>query len=162
MVNSSRRAGPQVSAAAGESGEPPLRRGPLIEVAGLRKEYDPAVVALDGVSFRVEPGEWIAVMGPSGSGKTTLLNILGCLDSPTAGTVMIAGTDIARLSHGERTRFRAERVGFIFQQFHLIPYRTALENVLMAQYFHSMTDEQQARRALERVGLAARLDHLPS
>ena len=160
MVNSAGL--PQVSPAAGERGESPLHRAPLIEAAGLRKEYGPAVVALDGISFRVEPGEWVAVMGPSGSGKTTLLNILGCLDSPTAGTVTIAGTDISRLSHGERTRFRAERVGFIFQQFHLIPYLTALENVLMAQYFHSMTDEQQARLALQRVGLAARLDHLPS
>jgi putative ABC transport system ATP-binding protein len=160
MVNSAGL--PQVSSAAGERGESPSRRAPLIEAMGLRKEYGPTVVALDGISFRVEPGEWVAVMGPSGSGKTTLLNILGCLDSPTSGAVTIAGTDISRLSHSERTRFRAERVGFVFQQFHLIPYLTALENVLMAQYFHSMTDEQQARRALERVGLAARLDHQPS
>ncbi len=134
----------------------------LIAVEGLRKEYGPSVVALDGVSFRVEAGEWLAVMGPSGSGKTTLLNILGCLDSPSSGQVVIAGTDVARLSPGERTRFRAERVGFIFQQFHLIPYLSALENVLLAQYFHSMTDEGEARRALERVGLGPRLHHLPS
>ena len=128
----------------------------------MRKEYGPSVVALDDLSFRVESGEWLAVMGPSGSGKTTLLNILGCLDSPTSGQVAIAGTDVARLGPAERTRFRAERVGFIFQQFHLIPYLSALENVLMAQYFHSMTDEAEARRALERVGLGPRLHHLPS
>ena len=146
----------------GEKGETFPARSPLIEMAGLRKEYGPGVVALDGVSFHVGAGEWVAVMGPSGSGKTTLLNILGCLDSPTSGTVTIAGTDLSRLSHSERTRFRAERVGFIFQQFHLIPYLTALENVLLAQYFHSMIDEGQALRALERVGLAARLAHLPS
>ena len=101
-------------------------------------------------------------MGPSGSGKTTLLNILGCLDSPTSGVVQIAGTDVGRLSPADRTRFRAEQVGFIFQQFHLIPYLSALENVLMAQYFHSITDEAEARRALERVGLGPRLHHLPS
>ena len=140
----------------------PALISPLISIAGLRKEYGSSVVALDDLSFRVESGEWLAVMGPSGSGKTTLLNILGCLDSPTSGQVAIAGTDVARLGPAERRRFRAERVGFIFQQFHLIPYLSALENVLMAQYFHSMTDEAEARRALERVGLGPRLHHLPS
>ena len=134
----------------------------LIAIENLRKAYGPSVVALDGISFAVESGEWLAVMGPSGSGKTTLLNILGCLDSPTSGLVQIAGTDAGRLSPAERTRFRAEQVGFIFQQFHLIPYLSALENVLMAQYFHSMTDESEARRALERVGLGPRMHHLPS
>jgi putative ABC transport system ATP-binding protein len=134
----------------------------LITIENLRKAYGPSVVALDGISFAVESGEWLAVMGPSGSGKTTLLNILGCLDSPTSGLVQIAGTDAGRLSPAERTRFRAEQVGFIFQQFHLIPYLSALENVLMAQYFHSMTDESEARRALERVGLGPRMHHLPS
>src|SRR3990170_3474095 len=93
--------------------------GPLIEVAGLGKHYGPTVAALDQVSLTVRAGEWIAVMGPSGSGKSTLLNILGCLDSPTVGQVLIAGTDVSRLSPGERTRFRAEKVGFVFQQFHL-------------------------------------------
>ncbi len=137
-------------------------RCPLIEVVALRKEYGARVVALDEIGLTVERGEWIAVMGPSGSGKTTLLNILGCLDLPTSGQVRIAGTDVARLNHKERTRFRAEQVGFIFQQFHLIPYLTALENVMMAQYFHSMTDTAEAQQALERVGLASRLHHLPS
>ena len=149
-------------AADGVKGNGSSSGSPLIEVAGLRKEYGPSVVALDGISLRVEAGEWVAVMGPSGSGKTTLLNILGCLDSPTAGQAVIAGTDVSRLSHSERTRFRAEQVGFVFQQFHLIPYLSALENVLMAQFFHSMTDEGQARQALERVGLGNRLQHLPS
>ena len=134
----------------------------LISIENLRKEYGPSVVALDGISFAVESGEWLAVMGPSGSGKTTLLNILGCLDSPTSGLVQIAGTDVGLLSPADRTHFRAEQVGFIFQQFHLIPYLCALENVLMAQYFHSITDEAEACRALERVGLGPRLHHLPS
>ena len=149
-------------AASGVKGNGSSSDSALIEIAALRKEYGPSVVALDGVSLRVQAGEWVAVMGPSGSGKTTLLNILGCLDSPTSGQVLIAGTDVSRLSHSERTRFRAEQVGFIFQQFHLIPYLSALENVLMAQFFHSMTDEGQARQALERVGIGDRLQHLPS
>ncbi len=132
----------------------------LIEVEGLRKTYG-AVTALDDVSFRVRAGEWLAVMGPSGSGKTTLLNILGCLDSPASGRALIDGTDVSTLSGAELARFRARKVGFVFQQFHLVPYLTALENVMLAQYFHSMTDEQEAVEALERVGLAGRARHLP-
>ena len=135
---------------------------PLIEVTELSKHYGPEVAALDHVDLMVERGEWLAVMGPSGSGKSTLLNILGCLDRPTAGEVRIAGTDISRLSKQELNRFRAEQVGFIFQQFHLIPYLTAVENVLLAQYFHSLTDYDQALGMLSRVGLAHRAHHLPS
>ncbi len=134
----------------------------LIELENVAKVYSGSVRALDGVSFRVAAGEWVAIMGPSGSGKTTLLNLLGCLDQPTSGVVRIGGTDIGKLSRHELTRFRAETAGFIFQQYHLIPYLTALENVMMAQYFHSLTDEAEARRALEKVGLADRADHLPS
>src|ERR1017187_2326178 len=89
---------------------------PLIEVEELRKEYGPAMVALNGVSLTANPGEWIAVMGPSGSGKTTLLNILGGLDSPTAGKVVIAGTELSHLSKKDLTRFRAETVGCVFQE----------------------------------------------
>jgi putative ABC transport system ATP-binding protein len=133
---------------------------PVVEIDNLLKEFD-GVRALDGVSFSVEPGEWIAIMGPSGSGKTTLINILGGLDTPTSGRALVDGTDVARLDEGGLTRFRAEKIGFIFQQFHLVPYLTALENVMLAQYFHSSTDESEARRALERVGLADRVTHLP-
>ena len=135
---------------------------PLIEVEGLRKKYGPAVIALDDISLTVNAGEWIAVMGPSGSGKTTLLNILGGLDVPTAGRVVVAGSDLSHRSKKELTRFRAEMVGFVFQQFHLIPYLTALENVMMAQYVHSMTDEKEALELLKRVGLTHRARHLPS
>src|SRR5437879_3019796 len=120
------------------------------------------VKALDEISFTAEAGEWIAIMGPSGSGKTTLLNILGCLDQPTSGSVRIGSTDISKLSRAALVRFRAETVGLIFQQYHLIPHLTALENVMLAQYFHSMTDEAEARRMLEHVGLTARASHLPS
>ncbi|PYV69115.1 MAG: ABC transporter ATP-binding protein, partial [Acidobacteria bacterium] len=118
--------------------------------------------ALDDFSLRVEPGEWIAVMGPSGSGKSTLVNLVGCLDSPTSGEIILDGRNVAGLSANELTRVRAEKIGFIFQQFHLIPYLTAVENVMLAQYFHSMTDEQEALEALARVGLRERADHLPA
>jgi len=120
------------------------------------------VRALDDVSFRVNAGEWIAIMGPSGSGKTTLINILGGLDTPTAGRAIVDGTDVARLDEAGLTRFRAEKIGFIFQQFHLVPYLTAVENVMLAQYFHSTTDEKEAQQALERVGLGDRIEHLPT
>ncbi len=137
----------------------------LIHLRGLTREYASragAVRALDNISLTIERGEWVAVMGPSGSGKSTLVNILGCLDQPTSGSVRIAGTDVHQLSRQELDRFRAETIGFIFQQFHLIPYLTALENILLAQYFHSMTDEDEAQRALASVGLADRASHLPS
>jgi putative ABC transport system ATP-binding protein len=133
----------------------------LVEIENLRKEFG-NVRALDGVSFNVEAGEWIAIMGPSGSGKTTLINILGGLETPTSGRAIVDGTDVARLDEAGLTRFRAEKIGFVFQQFYLVPYLTALENVMLAQYFHSTTDEREARAWLERVGLGDRLDHLPS
>ena len=134
----------------------------FIAVKDLDKKYGDAVEALRGVTFSVEKGEWIAVMGPSGSGKSTLLNILGCLDSPTSGSVSIDGCELASLRSSELARFRAEKVGFIFQQFHLVPYLTAVENVMLAQYFHSLADEREAAEALRLVGLADRLRHLPS
>lgn len=120
------------------------------------------VRALDEVSLSVSAGEWLAVMGPSGSGKSTMVNLAGCLDRPTSGEVLIAGQNTGALSEAELTRFRAEKVGFVFQQFHLIPYLSSLENVMLAQYFHSMTDEREAMAALERVGLRDRAHHLPS
>ena len=133
----------------------------LVQIENLHKNFG-NVCALDGVSFHVEEGEWIAIMGPSGSGKTTLINILGGLDSPTSGQAVVDGTDVARLDEAGLTRFRAEKIGFIFQQFHLVPYLTALENVMLAQYFHSTTNEDEARKALERVGLADRIEHVPA
>src|SRR5277367_4549612 len=134
--------------------------GRLVQVDGLTKQFG-GVRAIDGLSFEVEAGEWIAIMGPSGSGKTTLINILGGLDTPTSGRAMVEDVDVARLDEGGLTRYRADKVGFIFQQFHLVPYLSALENVMLAQYFHSVADEGQAREALKRVGLGDRLTHLP-
>src|SRR5438874_10093260 len=101
-------------------------------------------------------------MGPSGSGKTTLINILGGLDTLTSGRVVVDGVDLAKLDENDLVRYRAEKVGFVFQQFHLVPYLTSLENVMLAQYFHSVTDEKEAQEALKRVGLSDRLTHLPA
>ncbi len=135
---------------------------PFINAEKLSREYGNSVAALRDVSFSVDKGEWIAVMGPSGSGKSTLMNILGGLDVPTSGSVKVEGQELGDLSAMEVARFRAEKIGFVFQQFHLVPYLTALENVMLAQYFHSLADEAEAREALARVGLGSRMDHLPS
>ncbi|MFZ0820018.1 MAG: ATP-binding cassette domain-containing protein [Candidatus Acidiferrales bacterium] len=134
---------------------------PLVEISNLGKQFGD-VRALDDVTFEVAAGEWIAIMGPSGSGKTTLINILGGLDRPTSGIARVDGLDVGTLGENELTRYRAEKIGFVFQQYHLVPYLTALENVMLAQYFHSITDEGEATRALERVGLSHRLRHLPA
>ena len=132
-----------------------------VRIDSLVKEYG-TLRALDGISFHIQAGEWVALMGPSGSGKTTLINILGGLDTLTSGHVVVDGVDLANLGENELVRYRAEKIGFVFQQFHLVPYLNALENVMLAQYFHSVTDEDQAREALKRVGLGHRLTHLPS
>ena len=118
--------------------------------------------ALDDFTLRVDPGEWIAVMGPSGSGKSTLVNLIGCLDRPSSGEILLDGENVATLGRNELNRVRAEKIGFVFQQFHLIPYLSAVENVMLAQYFHSMTDDREALEALERVGLKDRAHHLPA
>jgi putative ABC transport system ATP-binding protein len=134
----------------------------FIEINRLTKTYGSSLNALHDVSFSVERGEWIAVKGPSGSGKSTLLNILGGLDAPSSGEVRIDGEDITRLTQASLARLRAEKIGFVFQQFHLVPYLTALENVMLAQYFHSLVDESEAAEALRRVGMGQRTNHLPS
>ena len=134
---------------------------PQVIVESLIKQYG-TMRALDGLSFGVDAGEWVALMGPSGSGKTTLINILGGLDTPTSGRVVVDNVDLAKPTESQLVRYRAEKVGFVFQQFHLVPYLSALENVMLAQYFHSVADENQAAEALRRVGLGDRLSHLPA
>ncbi|MBI2569018.1 MAG: ABC transporter ATP-binding protein [Candidatus Schekmanbacteria bacterium] len=133
----------------------------VICLENVVKQYG-EVRALDGVNLTVERGEWLAIMGPSGSGKTTLLNLLGCLDVPTSGNVIIDGRKVAGLDTDGLTALRRETIGSIFQQFHLVPYLSALENVMLAQYFHSMADAAEAARALEAVGMGERLHHKPS
>lgn len=133
---------------------------PVIQTVHLSKRFG-AVTALDDVNITVARGEFVAIMGSSGSGKTTLMNILTCLDTPTEGKVLLNGTDAAALDDEARRTFRARTIGLVFQQFHLLPYLTACENVMLAQYYHSVTDKTAALAALERVGLAHRSDHLP-
>ena len=134
----------------------------LVSMSELTKDYNGKVRALDQVSLEVRQGEWVAVMGASGSGKTTLLNMIAALDRPTSGSLWVDEIDLLSLGEEERARFRREKVGLIFQQFHLIPYLTALENVMLAQYFHSMTDKGEAAEAMRQVGLGERIDFLPS
>jgi len=138
----------------------------LINVSRLypakAEENGGSIRALDDFSLTVAPGEWVSIMGPSGSGKSTLVNLVGCLDRPTNGEIWLDGQNVANISAVELNRVRAEKIGFVFQQFHLIPYLTAVENVMLAQYFHSMTDEKEALEALERVGLKDRCHHVPS
>lgn len=133
----------------------------LLELRNISKIYG-SLKALDNVSLRVDSGEWLAIMGPSGSGKSTLMNIIGCMDKPTFGEVILDGKDIARESDKGLTEIRRDKIGLIFQQFHLVNYLTAVENVMVAQYYHSIPDEREALEALDRVGLADRAKHLPS
>lgn len=134
----------------------------LVEIKGVSKYYNGKVCALNNIDLSINQGEWLSIMGPSGSGKTTLLNIISCLGRPSSGLVMVDSQDVTKLLPAELTRFRRETIGLIFQQFHLVPYLTALENVMLAQYFHSIADEDEAGQALNRVGLGDRLYHLPS
>ena len=137
------------------------QRGARVRFGSVSRHYG-TLKALDAVDLEIRPGEWLAVMGPSGSGKSTLVNLLGALDRPTRGRLLVDGADIAAFTEGERVRYRREQVGIIFQQFHLLPYLNALENVMVAQHYHSLADAGEARAALERVGLADRAHHLPS
>ncbi len=118
--------------------------------------------ALRELSCAIDPGSWVSLVGPSGSGKSTLLHLLGAMDSPTAGRIRVGDTDLTALDASAATRFRRERVGFVFQQHHMVPYLSAVENVMLAQHFHSLADEGEAEAALGRVGLAHRVRHLPS
>ncbi len=132
----------------------------LLELENVSKIYE-TVNALQDVNLTVRRGEWISVMGSSGSGKTTLMNIIGCMDKPSHGKVLLDGQDITKESQHNLTTIRREKIGLIFQQFHLIQYLTAVENVMVAQYYHSMPDEKEALAALDKVGLLNRADHLP-
>ena len=133
----------------------------LLELKNVYKIYGD-LHALDDVNLKVEKGEWLAIMGPSGSGKSTMMNIIGCMDKPSRGEVLLDGVNVASESAKNLTNIRRDKIGLIFQQFHLVNYLTAVENVMLAQYYHSIPDEKEALEALERVGLADRAKHLPS
>ena len=133
----------------------------FLEVTGLVKRFG-AVTAVDRVDLTLESGEWLAVLGPSGSGKSTLLHCIAQLQEADDGRIVLDGRAVTRLSQPERAELRREQIGIVFQQFHLLPYLTATENVMLAQYFHSTSDRREAEDALRRVGLGDRLTHLPS
>lgn len=133
----------------------------ILVLDGISKIYG-ELKALDNISLKVEEGEWISIMGPSGSGKSTMMNIIGCLDKPSMGKIELSGRDISRLSPKELTVVRRDMIGLVFQQFYLVSYLTALENVMMSQYYHSLPDEEEAMEALESVGLKERAKHLPN
>jgi putative ABC transport system ATP-binding protein len=140
---------------------------PVIELAGVRKVYRSGaleVEALRGISLTIAQGEYVAVMGPSGSGKSTLMHILGCLDTPTSGMYWLAGEDVGVMDEIELAEIRNRRVGFVFQQFNLLPSLTALRNVEMPLAYAGLSRDRRRRRAteaLERVGLGDRLVHRP-
>ena len=136
----------------------------LVRLSDITKVYQGGVTgALNGVSLAVEEGEFTAVMGPSGSGKSTLLNLIAGLDRPTSGSVTVAGSDLGRMSEAALARFRRDRVGFVFQFFHLLPNLTALENVLIPAQLKSTTSaEASGRELLDQLGIAEVADRYPA
>ena len=139
---------------------------PVLDLRKISRQYgtDPAVHALVDVDLTMERGEWLAITGPSGSGKSTLLNIIGCLDQPSSGTYLIDGIDTTLLSDLQRAGLRSQRIGFVFQSFHLLPYRTVLENVMLAEVYRKQSTtgrHERAMAAIVRVGLGHRADFMP-
>ena len=134
----------------------------LLELKDVSMTYNGKVKALENINLNVDKGEWVAIMGPSGSGKTTLMNIIGCMDHATAGDIHLDNISLMDVNNEQLTEIRREKIGMVFQQFHLIPYLTALENVMVAQFYHSIPDADEAMAALKRVGLEDRASHLPS
>ncbi|EAK3246567.1 TPA: ABC transporter ATP-binding protein [Campylobacter jejuni] len=133
----------------------------LIKINNLNKEFG-KVKALNNINLSVYEGEWLAIMGPSGSGKSTLLNILSLMDTPSSGEYILNNENLEQMDEEQKITLRREKIGLVFQQFHLIPYLNALENVMLSQYYHSSVDEEDAKMVLEKVGLSHRLTHLPS
>lgn len=140
----------------------------LIRCENLTKTYNPGpneIRALDDVSFDIQEGEFVAIIGSSGSGKSTLMNMLGGLDKPSAGTVRIGAAALSRMSGKQLAKFRNETIGFVFQQFQLLPKKSALQNVILPLHYRRPKEsnmEGRARDSLTRVGLAARMGHKPT
>jgi len=139
----------------------------VLELKRVGRQFgsEPAVHALVDVNLQLEPGEWLSITGPSGAGKSTLLHILGCLDRPTTGEYIFEGIDAATLSDEERAGLRSRRIGFVFQAYHLLPHRSVLENVMLAEVYREQNyhgRRERALAALERVGLSHRVDFMPT
>jgi putative ABC transport system ATP-binding protein len=139
---------------------------PVIEIQNVKKIYqmgDVQVPALNGVSLNVEKGEMVAIIGPSGSGKSTLMNIIGCLDTPTSGSYILDGVDVSKMTDDEQALIRNKKIGFVFQQFNLLPRTPALDQVELPMVYAGASDRKaRARQALEAVGLGDRLHHRPT
>ena len=139
--------------------------GPVVRLSDVRREYevgDTTTVALDGVTLSIEEGEFVAIVGPSGSGKSTLMNLIGCLDRPTTGTVEVAGEDVGRLDDDALTRLRGDAIGFVFQQFQLLPQTSAIDNVAAPLLYRGERVKAARARAAEvlaTLGLGDRLEH---
>lgn len=147
---------------------PSAPNDPIIQITGVKKIYDlgrAMVHALDGIDLRIYPNDYVAIMGPSGSGKSTLMNMLGCLDTPTAGQYLFGGEDVAKMSDNELADIRNRRIGFVFQSFNLLARATILRNVELPLVYAGKSREERARRAteaLKQVGLGDRLEHRPN
>lgn len=143
-----------------------MNKNNIIEISNLTKRYKRGsedIHALDDISLTIKSGEFISITGASGSGKTTLMNIIGCIDNPTEGSIKIENTDVSNMSQNELTRVRRDTLGFVFQQFYLIPTLTASENVQLPGLFaENVQREKRAEELLQLVGLGDRTDHLPS
>ncbi len=137
----------------------------MIQMQGITKVYPMGkreLTVLQGVNLHIEQGELIAIMGPSGSGKSTMLNLIGCLDTPTSGSYYLEGREVSRLSSGDLAAVRSQKIGFVFQQFNLLPRLSALANVELGMRYAGGVDRQMAMEALSRVGLADRATHRPT
>ncbi len=138
--------------------------GPVVSATGLSKDYrrgSELVRALQNVDLEFEAGEFVAIVGPSGAGKSTLLNLIGCMDVPTSGSLRLLGRPLEKMGEAERTRFRRDRLGFVFQHFGLIPTLTVEENIGLPALFAARSDAHRVEELLERVGLAHRRNHRP-
>jgi ABC-type lipoprotein export system ATPase subunit len=140
---------------------------PVVSLQGVWRVFgeDPPVVALQDVDLTLASGDWTSILGPSGSGKSTLLNVIGLLDRPDKGRYRLDGVDVSGLGESDRAAMRGQRIGFVFQSFHLLPHRTATENVMLAELYAGLPRagrRERAREALARVGLSHRADFLPT